>query len=90
MNTLLGLLHATRPSGQGIMESDHADTLWSLFMCRIPETLGLLSIISQRDRHSISPAFEEILERVQFHTGATELFTGYYRRYVISSALGVA
>ena len=90
MNTLLGLLHATRPSRQEITENDHADTLWSLFMCHIPETLGLLSIISQRDLQPPSPAFEEILERVQFHTGATELFTGYYRRYVISPALGVA
>ena len=88
MNTLLGLLHATRSSRQGKTESDHADTLWSLFMCHIPETL--LSIISQRDLHPPTPAFEEILERVQFHTSATELFTGYYRRYVISPALRVA
>ena len=89
MHTLLGILHARRPSRQGITESDHSDSLWSLLMCHIPETLDLLSSISQRDLHPPNPAIEEAFDRVQFHKGATELFTGYYRLYVISPALHV-
>ena len=87
MNTLVEHLHARRPSKGKITESDYADTIWSLFMCGIPETLDLVQGISQRDLHPPSLTFEEILERVQFHTIATELTTGYYRRYVIFTAL---
>ncbi|KAL8792333.1 MAG: hypothetical protein Q9195_005036 [Heterodermia aff. obscurata] len=80
MSTLLEILHARRPSRQGITESDYADTLWSWFMCHIPETLSLLRSISQSDLRPPNPAFEEVLDRVQFHTGGTEIITGYYKR----------
>ena len=90
LSTLIGYLPARRPSREGITESDHADTMWHLFMCHIPETLELLRGIWERDLHIPSLAFEEALERVQFHTVATELLTCYYRRYVISNALHVA
>ena len=90
MDTLVDHLHARRPSREGIADSDHAETLWSLFMCRIPETLEQLHNVSQEDLHRCSLAFEEILERVQFHTVATELLTGYYRRFVEFTALRMA
>ena len=90
LSTLMGYLHARRPSREGTTESDHADTMWSLFMCHIPETLDLLRGIWERDAHFSDLAFEEALERVQFHTAATELLAGYYKRYVISNALHMA
>lgn len=90
MNILVEYLLARRPPREGITESNHIDSIWSLFMCQLPETLDLLRNISQRDLHPPSFVVEDILERVQFHTMATELLKSYYRRYVVSPAVHIA
>ena len=90
MNILVEYLLARRPPREGITESNHIDSIWSLFMCQLPETLDLLRNISQRDLHPPSLAVEDILERVQFHTMATELLKSYYRRYAVSPAVHIA